>query len=224
MSNEHDATHEQELAAILCGEHTTVPREIAACRICNERLVRLRSAAAALDAAATEQRAVLATARATSGAIGEQRVASLVREGLGIPAARRRGQWPWWLLAAAALLAGVLFAWPRGDALPADRTLGAGETYWPTGRNLAPEDVRFRWPAEPGVRYRLQLHEADDDLLPWDTIPCDEAKWQPDPQYIARMRELRSDWSWVVESVHQPPAGGQPVTTRSEPRFFSFSR
>ena len=223
MSSEHEAAHEPLLAAVLRGECDAVPQELEECPFCADRLLQRRAAVAALDSAGAEYRAVSAAAHASGDAIDDRRVASLVREGLGIPGTRRHGQWQWWLLAAL-FVAGAVLAWPRAHQVPADRTLGSNQTYSPTGSNIAPAGLRFSWPAEPGSKYRLLLHEADAELLPWDTILCGEPTWQPDPEYLGRMRSLRSDWSWVVESVRDSPAAGEPATRRSKRQYFSFSR
>ncbi len=222
MTDQHDPEHERVLAAILCGDRATPPPEVETCPVCSERLARLRTTAAAVTAAGAEQRAVLAKVQATPPVIGDERVAALVREGLGMQGSRRRTPWPWWMLAAA-MLAGVLWL-ARGSALPADRTLGTNG-YWPTGNIGALDDpFPFRWPAEPGSRYWLVLYEPDEDLQPWDSFPCTHPLWQPTEDEVARMRAQRDDWSWEVETVHEPPGGAPPVKRRSERQYFSFSR
>lgn len=220
MDKAHHPEHERLIERVLSGELPDAPAEIEGCVDCRERLQRLRATIRTLDAAGAEQRQVMAEAAALVGAVGEDRVAALVRRHLP---AKRRAHWPRILVALAALLVLGLVFWPRADAHPADRLMNAAG-YRPVGRDVSDlAEKGFEWPGAGGSRYVVELYIVGDEF-PWDTIRRDESTWVPSADYVQRMRSAGSDWYWQVVTVGGPSQGGPPQGTRSDRYPFSFSR
>lgn len=225
MMGAHDSSHDELLQAVLDGSQAA-SAELQACEVCAARLRARQATHDALRAAAEEERAVLAEARAMRDAVGEDLLGGLVRQGLRRRRPALRPRWLW-LAAAAGLAIVALLWWSRAESLPTtppDRMLGTTE-YQPSGEvdgDLSAQG--FRWPGPERAKYWLYVYDPDDSLEPWGTIVCEQNCWTPTAEFVARMRAVRADWYWVVGKAQESSTGGPPTIERSDTIEFSFPR
>jgi hypothetical protein len=220
--NAHGPEHEERLAQLLASEgEPTLPVDLLACSECRDQWQELQAAAGGMHGLAAEQRSVLAEARSTRGAVGEDLVAGLVRAGLRARPSGRR-HWPWFALAAAVLVA--LGVW-IGRSEPATHSppqpdIVLGDTFRPTGRGVT--ELRFLWPDKrrPGESFVLCLLDKD-PLEPPREIPCTTNSWTPSDVEAAEMRR-RDHWLWRVDYVSS--VAGRVSRREGEAKEFSFSR
>lgn len=200
----HSTEHERWYAELALGEHEVPAHAVAElerCDVCASRAGELDSLRDELEQAGTEQREVLAAARAVSSAPGAAEAERRLRGLIATPRVQHRRQRALALAAVVAVLVGALaFTLGRDPRAPEDPSvLGAGAF-----TDLAPRGV---WPTAVPLTWNYPLPDRGSFVvylrLRGSPTAFVESRQLASPQWLPA-EEARADWpaefDWQVSA------------------------